>query len=305
MPERTRTLPLIPLDDAVVLPNMALAVSISTAEARAAIDDALSGDAPAQVVLVTRTDGRFARIGTVAELDGHPAMLPGGVRGITIRALHRAELGRADAAGQALRIEVVEHPDPDDPSEKSQELAHEYRAILEEILEARGNPGVAAFLRSIDAPGALADTAGYSPDLSVERKLELLETLDVEARLEKAIGWAKEALGEIELRRRIRDDVTDGMEKQQREFLLRRQMDAIRKELGDNDGDDIEDLPHAHRGDPALRRGAQGGRARGQPARRRRRQQRRVVVHPHVPRHAARPPLGQVLRGGARRQRGT
>ena len=185
MPERTRTLPLIPLDDAVVLPNMALAVSISTAEARAAIDDALSGETPAQVVLVTRTDGRFARIGTVAELDGHPAMLPGGVRGVTIRALHRAELGRADAAGQALRIEVVERPDPDDPSEREQELAHEYRAILEEILEARGNPGVAAFLRSIDAPGALADTAGYSPDLSVERKLELLETLDVEARLEQ------------------------------------------------------------------------------------------------------------------------
>ena len=134
MPERTRTLPLIPLDDAVVLPNMALAVSISTAEARAAIDDALSGDAPAQVVLVTRTDGRFARIGTVAELDGHPAMLPGGIRGVTIRALHRAELGRADAAGQALRIEVVEHPDPDDPSERSQELAHEYRA------DPRGDP---------------------------------------------------------------------------------------------------------------------------------------------------------------------
>jgi ATP-dependent Lon protease len=240
VPERTRTLPLIPLDDAVVLPNMALAVSISTTEARAAIDDALSGDAPAQVVLVTRTDGRFARVGTVAELDGHPAMLPGGVRGITIRALHRAELGRADAAGQALRIEVVEYPDPDDPSERSQELAQEYRAILEEILEARGNPGVAAFLRSIEAPGALADTAGYSPDLSVERKLELLETLDVEERLVKAIGWAKEALGDIELRRRIHDDVTDGMEKQQREFLLRRQMDAIRKELGDNDGDDIE-----------------------------------------------------------------
>ena len=259
MPERTRTLPLIPLDDAVVLPNMALAVSISTTEARAAIDDALSGDAPAHVVLVTRRDGRFARIGTVAELDGHPAILPGGARGITIRALHRAELGRADAAGQALRIEVTEHPDPDDPSERSQELAHEYRAILEEILEARGNPGVAAFLRSIDAPGALADTAGYSPDLSVERKLELLETLDVESRLEKAIGWAKEALGEIELRRRIRDDVTDGMEKQQREFLLRRQMDAIRKELGDEEGDEVE----------GYRRASPRRRSRTRPARRR------------------------------------
>src|SRR4051794_33089377 len=93
MPERARTLPLIPLDDAVVLPNMALAVALASDEARAAVDDALSADGAAHVVLVPRRDGRFARIGVVAELDGHPAMLPGGARGITIRALHRAVLG--------------------------------------------------------------------------------------------------------------------------------------------------------------------------------------------------------------------
>src|SRR5262249_48317476 len=147
-----------------------------------------------------------ARIGVVAQLDGHPAMLPGGARGVTIHALHRAVLGRADAAGQALRIEVEERPDPEEVSERAHELAHEFRAVVEEILEARGNPGVAVFLRSIDPPGALADTTGYWPDLSFERKLELLETIDVEQRLEKALGWAREALGEIELRRRIRDD---------------------------------------------------------------------------------------------------
>src|SRR3954469_16287674 len=241
MSNRARTLPLIPLDDAVVLPNMALAVALATDEARAALAAALSSAGPARVGLVPRREGRFARIGVVAELDGHPAMLPGGARGVTIRALHRAVLGRADAAGQALRIEASERPDPEEVGERAHELAHEYRAVVEEILEARGNPGVAAFLRSIDAPGALADTAGYSPDLSVERKLELLETLDVEERLDKAIRWAREALGEIELRRRIRDDVTDGMVKQQREFILRRQMDAIRKELGDSgDEDDVE-----------------------------------------------------------------
>jgi ATP-dependent Lon protease len=238
MSNRVRTLPLIPLDDAVVLPNMALAVALATDEARAAVDDALSSDGPAHVVLVPRREGRFARIGVIAELDGHPAMLPGGARGITIRALHRAELGRADAAGQALRIEAIERPDPEQVSERAHELAHEYRAVVEEILEARGNPGVAAFLRSIDEPGALADTAGYSPDLSYERKLELLETLEVEERLEKALAWAREALGEIELRRRIRNDVAEGMEQSQREFLLRRQLDAIRKELGDVDDED-------------------------------------------------------------------
>jgi ATP-dependent Lon protease len=115
-----------------------------------------------------------------------------------------------------------------------------YRAVIESILEARDRGRVIAFLRSVEEPGALADTAGFSPDLSFRQKLELLETLDVGERLEKATAWARDVLGEIELKRRIRDDVTDGMEKSQREFVLRRQLDAIRKELGeDGETDEI------------------------------------------------------------------
>ena len=109
---------------------------------------------------------------------------------------------------------------------------------IEEILEARGASGIVAFLRTIDHPGALADTAGYSPDLSLERKIELLETLDVELRLERALAWARDTLAEIELRRKIRDDVAEDMDKSQREYVLRRQLDAIRKELGDDEGGD-------------------------------------------------------------------
>ncbi len=232
------TLPLLPLDEAVILPHMALAVGIASDEANAAVEEALAGDGPPRVVIVTRRNGRFASIGTVAELDGQPAMLPGGVRGATIRALHRAQLGQAHAAGSSLRIEVTEHPDPDEVSERASELSHEYRVVIEEILEGRGAGGVIQFLRTIDHPGHLADTAGYSPDLSVERKLQLLETLDVEERLTLALGFARETLGEMELRRRIRDDVADDMEKTQRDYVLRRQLDAIRKELGEEDEED-------------------------------------------------------------------
>jgi ATP-dependent Lon protease len=112
--------------------------------------------------------------------------------------------------------------------------------VIESILEARDRGRVIAFLRSVEEPGALADTAGFSPDLSYRQKLELLETLDVAERLEKATAWSRDILGEIELKRRIRDDVTEGMEKSQREFVLRRQLDAIRKELGeDGESDEI------------------------------------------------------------------
>jgi ATP-dependent Lon protease len=239
----TTILPLLPLDDGVILPNMAIAIAITSDEARAAFDDALATDGPPRVVIATRRNGQFSPIGVVAELDGQPAMLPGGHRGATIRALHRAELGQGqgEGIGGALRISVTEHPDPDEVSEHAHELAHEYRIVIEEILEARGASGIVAFLRTIEHPGALADTAGYSPDLSLERKIELLETLDVELRLERALAWARDTLAEIELRRRIRDDVAEDMDKSQREYVLRRQLDAIRKELGDEDGaDDAE-----------------------------------------------------------------
>jgi ATP-dependent Lon protease len=237
---RTTVLPLVPLDDGVILPNMAIAIAITSDEARAAVDDALATDGPPRVVIATRRNGVFSPIGVVAELDGQPAMLPGGVYGATIRALHRAELGtgQGEGAGGALRIEVTEHPDSLEVSEHAHELAREYRIVIEEILEARGASGIIAFLRTIEHPGALADTAGYSPDLSLERKIELLETLDVEIRLERALAWARDTLAEIELRRKIRDDVAEDMDKSQREYVLRRQLDAIRKELGDEDGGD-------------------------------------------------------------------
>jgi ATP-dependent Lon protease len=233
----TRSLPLIPLEDGIVLPGMAFVFELVSPDANVAVDEV---GPDGHVVLVPKVDGRFARVGVVAAVEGEPVLLPGGHRGVTLRALHRAELGRADASGGALRIDVTEKPDSTEITETIAEQMRAYRAIIESILEARDRGRVIAFLRSVEEPGALADTAGFSPDLSFRQKLELLETLDVGERLEKATAWARDVLGEIELKRRIRDDVTEGMEKSQREFVLRRQLDAIRKELGeDGESDEI------------------------------------------------------------------
>ena len=114
--------------------------------------------------------------------------------------------------------------------------------MVEEILELRGDDGrISAFLRSITEPGALADTTGYSPDLTYEQKVELLETLDVTERLELALGFQRERLAELQVRQRIRDDVQSGAEKQQREYFLRKQMDSIRKELGEDDASIVDE----------------------------------------------------------------
>src|SRR4029453_7681995 len=95
---------------------------------------------------------------------------------------------------------------------------------------------VRAFVRSITDVGALADTSGYSPDFTYEQKVDLLQTLDVVERLTLAVRLQRERLAELQVRKRIREDVESGAQKQQRDYFLRQQMDAIRKELGQNDG---------------------------------------------------------------------
>src|SRR5690606_27961068 len=145
-------------------------------------------------------------------------------------------------ADGVLRVDVEERPDPETPRTLTRELEREYRAVVEEILQLRGDDGrISAFLRSITDAGALADTAGFSPDLNTGQKIQLLETLDVVERLTLAVRLQQDRLTELVVRKRIRDDVEGGAQKQQREYFLRKQMDAIRKELGDEDGSATSD----------------------------------------------------------------
>ena len=152
---------------------------------------------------------------------------------------YRARLGAGQAdVGGALWVQVDPAPDSDESSEAVLELAREYRALLENLLEVRGVSQAIQFLREARTPGHLADLAGYSPDLSLEQKLEVLETLDIEKRLTRLIEWTKEDLGEADLKDRIRTEVAEGMQKTQREFILRQQLETIKKELGEG-GDDV------------------------------------------------------------------
>src|SRR5436190_393235 len=220
---------LIPLEDTVVFPNMNLTLPVDVGDEE-------------RVVLVPRHGSDYARVGTVAEV-AERVRLPGGGRAVSLAGLHRAELGAAtsDASGD-LRVEVTEREDEHPVDGRTRELEREYRAVVEEILELRGDDGrVAAFVRSIVDPGALADTSGYSPDLAYEQKVQLLETVDVTERLELALRFQRERLAELQVRKRIREDVEQGAQKQQREWFLRQQMNSIRKELGEDEGSVVEE----------------------------------------------------------------
>jgi len=221
---------LIPLDDTVIFPTMDINLPVdATGEER--------------VLLVPRKDGEYAKVGTIANVTGS-IRLPGGARGAALESIARGEIvgaAESDAQGR-LRVEVAEHPDVKLVDMRTRELEREYRAVVEEILEERGaDERVAAFLRGVSDPGPLADTAGYSPDLNFDQKVRILETLDVTERLALALEFQRERLTELQVRRRIRDDVESGAQKQQREYFLRQQMESIRKELGEDQGSVTDD----------------------------------------------------------------
>ena len=224
------------MDDVVVLPHMTVTLAVEGDSQKAAIEAARQGSR--LVLLVPRIDGQFGKIGTVSRL-GESVELPTGVEAFMIRGEYRAHLGsgQADIAGALwVKAEPVTEPEP---SEKAIELGREYRAMLENLVESRGVPQVVQFLRAAKTPSHLADLAGYSPDLSMDQKLEVLETLDLEERLAKLIGWTKQILADASLKEKIRSDVSEGMEKTQREFLLRQQLEAIKKQLNEGGTDVI------------------------------------------------------------------
>src|SRR5215510_4354269 len=223
------TLLLVPLDDIVVFPNMNVTISADVGDEE-------------RVFLVPRHEGEYAKVGTVAEVSER-VRLPGGVSAVSLVGLHRGIAGAAhtDAQGR-LRVEVEERPDVAPPGIKTRELEREYRAVVEEILELRGDDGrVSSFVRSIAEAGTLADTAAYAPEASFEQRIELLEAVDVVERLELAVRLQRERLAELQIRNRIREDVEEGAQKQQREYILRKQLESIRKELGEDEASVSED----------------------------------------------------------------
>src|SRR4051794_20215983 len=260
MPETAQTLPLLPLPTGVVLPTMVVTLALETPEAKAAAEAAFSdsandnanpnGNGDGRLLLVPYADGKYAKVGTVARVDT-AGELPNGTSALILRGLHRAVLGAAvpaptttpsTGADRTEALFVEAHPVTDaEPTERTRELTRELRGVISAFAERRRSRRMPEALASTTDPGALADTiVSVWSDLAAERKVEILETTDVEQRVAKVLQWARDALAELELGDKIRTDVAEGMERTQREFLLRQQLAAIKKELGDGaDGEDI------------------------------------------------------------------
>src|SRR4051794_8336559 len=243
----TLTLPVLPLDDEVVLPGMVVPLETSQTEVGAAIDAArmpsrqvpgMRSEIKARVLLVPRlADRGLAGVGTLAVVE-QVGRLPGGQPGAVVRGTSRVKIGSGTTGpGAALWVEgtVVEETGA---GPRADELAGQYKSLITSMLQQRGAWQVIDAIQQLTDASAIADRAGYSSYLSTTQKLQLLETADLVERLELVVGWAKDQLAELEVAESIRKDVSEGMEKQQKEFLLRQQLSAVRKELNELTGGD-------------------------------------------------------------------
>jgi ATP-dependent Lon protease len=243
----TLTLPVLPLDDDVVLPGMVVPIELSDNEVRGAIDAArnsrglgrgpgIRSEDKSQVLIVPRIGDRgLAGTGTLAVIE-QVGRLPGGEPGAVLRGVSRVKIGHGTTGtGAALWVEgtVIEETGQ---GPKATELAKEYKSLIIATLQTRGAWQVVDMIQQLEDPSAIADRAGYASYLSAEQKLQLLETANVESRLETAVRWIKDHMAELDVAESIRKDVTEGMEKQQKEFLLRQQLAAVRKELNELTG---------------------------------------------------------------------
>jgi len=236
------TLPVLPLDDEVVLPGMVVPLDLSDADVRAAVEAAQaaasSGNKP-RVLLVPRIDGKYAAIGTLGRIE-QVGRLSDGDPGALIRGLGRVRIGSGTTGpGAALWVEgtTVEETVPEPLPGAVAELATEYKALATSWLRKRGAWQVVDRVQQIEDVPTLADNSGYSPFLTTEQKIRLLETTDPVARLKYATETLREHLAEQDVAESIAKDVQEGVDKQQREFLLRRQLEAVRKELAELNGD--------------------------------------------------------------------
>ncbi|TCK26957.1 ATP-dependent Lon protease [Pseudonocardia endophytica] len=237
-------LPVLPLTDSVVLPGMVVPVRLDAPETQAAVDaagaDAEGSESSRRVLVVPRLDGKYAAIGTVAVLE-QVGRMPNGEKAAVVRGERRARIGSGvTGPGAALWVEA-EPVEETSPTGRTHELAKEYKALVVSILQQRGAWQVIDSVQQTTDPSQLSDLAGWASYLTNEQKAQLLAETDVTARLELLIEWTKGHVAEQEVSEKISHDVREGMEKQQREFLLRQQLAAIRKELGEGDGDGEDD----------------------------------------------------------------
>ena len=299
MPEATpvtSAVPVLFLSEPIVLPGMVVPIELDDA-ARTAVDAAQASE-NGKLLIAPRLDDRYPTYGVLASIV-QVGRVPGGGAAAVVRGDRRAHIGSGTTGpGAALWVEVTEVAETE-ADEETKALAAEYKKLLLAMLQRREAWQIVDFVNKLTDASQLADTAGYASYLTDVQKRQLLETPDVAERLRALIDWTSDHLAEVEVNDKIADDVRDGMEKTQKEFLLRQQLAAIRKELGESGEARIgsDDYRSPHRGRRPSGEGSRGGAARGWQAGTLERAEPGGRVDPHLAGHRARPAVERHHRG--------
>ena len=233
-----KSVPVLLITDTIVLPGMVVPIALDDA-AQAAIDAAQASDT-GELLIAPRLEDRYPSHGVIAKILQVGRMAGGGTAAV-VRGERRAQIGAGTSGpGAALWVEVTEVPETE-TTEEIKALTAEYKKLLLAMLQRREAWQIVDYVNSLTDPSALADTSGYASYLTDVQKRQLLETTDVAERLQVLIDWTGEHLAEVEVNDKIAGDVREGMEKTQKEFLLRQQLAAIRKELGEGEPDGSDD----------------------------------------------------------------
>ncbi|HYB81119.1 MAG TPA: LON peptidase substrate-binding domain-containing protein, partial [Mycobacterium sp.] len=233
-----KSVPVLFISDPIVLPGMVVPIALDDA-ARTAVDAARASES-GKLLIAPRLDDRYPSYGVLATIL-QVGRIAGGGTAAVVRGERRAQIGvGASGPGAALWVEVTEVTEPE-PDDATRALAAEYKKLLLAMLQRREAWELVDVVNRLTDPSALADMAGYASYLSDVQKRQLLETEDVAERLRVLIDWTGDHLAEVEVNDKIAEDVREGMEKQQKEFLLRQQLAAIRKELGEGEPDGSDD----------------------------------------------------------------
>lgn len=234
-----KSVPVLFSSEAIVLPGMVVPIELDDV-ARAAVDAARASES-GQLLIAPRLDDRYASYGVLASIVQVGRIAGGSGTAAVVRGEKRAHIGAgASGSGAALWVEVTEVEEPE-ATDETRALAADYKKLLLALLQRREAWQIVDFVNQLTDPSALADMAGYASHLTQVQKRQLLETPDVGERLRELIDWTGAHLAEVEVNDKIAEDVRDGMEKTQKEFLLRQQLAAIRKELGEGEPEGADD----------------------------------------------------------------
>jgi len=227
-----KSVPVFFTSESIVLPGMVVPIELDDA-ARAAVDAARASES-GELLIAPRLEDRYPSYGVLASIVQVGRVAGGSGTAAVVRGNGRAQIGAgANGPGPALWVEVIEVTEAA-ATEEMRALAAEYKKLLLAYLQRREAWQIVDFVNQLTDPSAVADTAGYASYLTQVQKRQLLETPDVAERLRALIDWTSDHLAEVEVNDKIAEDVREGMEKTQKEFLLRQQLAAIRKELGES-----------------------------------------------------------------------